>query len=237
MHEMQIEYSHGGVLFQGQLLYDPESGHPGPRPLVVIYHQWMGQGDYEINRARMLAGEGFIAFAADMYGKGVRASDVQQASDLSSALRADRPLLRERAQAAIDALKSHAMVDRGRIFAIGYCFGGCVALELARSGYDLRGVASFHGLLDTPMPAPKGGVKAKVLALHGAVDPLAPQDQAMAFWNEMGAAGANWEFVAYGGTAHSFTQAAMGTDVSSGFAFNAQSDARSWARLMQFLRE
>ncbi|MCU0787738.1 MAG: dienelactone hydrolase family protein, partial [Verrucomicrobia bacterium] len=209
----------------------------GKRPAVVIVHQWKGLTDYEKKRARMLAELGYVAFAADIYGKGVRAADAQEAGKLAGRYKQDLPLLRARVQAAVDFIQKNPLVQSGQVAAIGYCFGGTAVLELARSGADLKGVVSFHGGLGTAMPAGKGEVKCKVLVLHGADDPYAPAAEVTALQEELRKAGADWQLILYGGAVHSFTDWNAGSDNSRGAAYNERADQRSWAAMQQFLDE
>ncbi len=229
-----LEYRQGDVVLEGYLAY--EKGKKG-RPGVLVVHEWMGLDEYAKMRARKLADLGYVAFAVDMYGKGVRAADTKEAAALSGKYKADRPLMRARIQAALDVLRRLPQVDPRRIAAIGYCFGGTTVLELARSGADVVGVVSFHGALDTPMPAQPGQVKARVLVLHGGDDPLVPREQVNAFEAEMRQAGVDWQLVAYGGAVHSFTNPAAGNDPSKGVAYDARADKRSWKAMKEFFDE
>ena len=149
-----VEYKHGDTVCEGFLAYDDAA--KGKVPGVVVVHEWTGLGDYAKMRASMLAKLGYAAFAIDMYGKGVRAKDHEEAAKLSGIYRNDRALMRSRAKAGLEVLRKNLRVDTKRIAAIGYCFGGTTVLEMARSGEDLRGVASFHGSMETPVPAAKG---------------------------------------------------------------------------------
>ena len=230
-----VDYQQGGDTLQGYLAYD--DSFKGKRPGVLVAHQWMGLGDYEKERARMLAQMGYVAFALDVYGKGVRPKSREEAGKLSGQYKANRPLLRNRARAAVIELRKQPNVDVNRLAIIGYCFGGGTALELARSGADVKGYVSFHGSLDTPTPADAKNIRGKVLVLHGADDPYSPMKDVIALMAEMKAAKVNYEVDLYGGTVHSFTEKEAGSDNSTGAAYNAQSDARSWARMKAFFAE
>ena len=146
-------------------------------------------------------------------------------------------MLRSRVTAALGVLRDQPSCDSERIAAIGYCFGGLTVLELARSGAAVAGVVSFHGGLDSPTPADAKQIRGKVLVLHGADDPHVPPADVAAFQAEMRAAGVNWQFTAYGGAVHSFTNPNAGNDNSKGVAYNAQADRRSWQAMTNFLRE
>ncbi len=229
-----VEYRHGEVVLEGYVAYPAykKGRHPG----VLVVHEWMGLNDYAKKRADQLAQLGYVALAVDMYGKGIRAADAKEAAALAGKYKGDRPLMRGRIQAALDLLKGLPKVDPKRIAAIGYCFGGTTVLELARSGADIAGVVSFHGGLDTPMPAEPGQVKAKVLVLHGGDDPLVPPEQVNGFEAEMRKAGVDWQLVAYGGTVHSFTNP-QANDPARGVAYDAKSDRRSWQAMRSFFDE
>lgn len=168
-----VEYRCGDALFEGYLAYDDSS--KSPRPGVLVVPDWMGISQETRRRCDMLAGLGYEAFAADVYGKGVRPTTPDEAAKLAGSLKSDRPLLRSRLSAAFDVLKKTPGVDMARLAVMGYCFGGMSALELARSGADLKGVVTFHGGLDTPHPEDARNIKAKVLVLHGADDPFVPR--------------------------------------------------------------
>ncbi|MBK8206447.1 MAG: dienelactone hydrolase family protein [Planctomycetes bacterium] len=209
----------------------------GRRPAVLVVHDWKGRGSFDEQRARELAALGYIGFSVDVYGKGVRPQTTEEARKATSTWYGDRAALRTRLQAAVTAAQEHELVDRLRIAAIGYCFGGSCVLELARSGAELTGVVSFHGGLGTSMPAKAGEIKARVLILHGANDPNVGADQVSAVWKEMTEAGADWQLVAYGNSVHSFTNPAAGNDNSKGAAYNENADKRSWEAMKDFLRE
>jgi len=230
-----IDYEHQGTTLSGTLVYDDKL--EGRRPGVLVVHDWMGHGPFSIEKAKELAALGYVAFAVDMYGKGIYCKDAKEAAGRAGQLKADRPLLRGRILAALDVLKNQPQVDAGKIGAMGFCFGGTTSLELARSGADISGVVSFHGGLETPLLAEPGKVKGKILALHGADDPFVPPTEVANFEKEMKAAKCNWELVAYGNAVHSFTNKAAGTDNSKGAAFNEQANARSTAAMKNFFRE
>jgi len=230
-----FEYRDGDVVCEGYIVYDETIKEK--RPGVLVVHEWTGLGEYEKRRAKEIAEMGYVALAADIYGKGVRAHTPEEASSLATKFRSDRAMLRSRARAALEALKSHPLVDPARVAAIGYCFGGGTVLELARSGAELAGVVSFHGNLDTPNPEDAKNIMCKVLVLHGADDPLVPQEHVLAFQEEMRRGGVDWQMVFYGGTVHSFTNPASGNDPSKGVAYNEQADRRSWEAMKVFFAE
>jgi dienelactone hydrolase len=235
MKKELLEYRHNAAVLEGYLVHDEQV--QVKRPGVIIVHDWYGLNDYARGRAEQLANLGYIAFAIDMYGKGVRAKNVEEAAKLAGIYRSDRRLMRTRAAAGLETLRRQPLVDGSRIAAIGYCFGGGTALELARSGAELSGVVSFHGNVDTPNPDDAKVIKAKVLALHGADDPLVTPEQVHAFQGEMRKAAVDWQMVVYGGAVHGFTNPGSGSDSSRGIAYNEKADRRSWAAMRLFFGE
>ena len=230
-----VEYIHGNAVLQGFMAHDPSI--KGKRPGVLVVHQWKGLGDYEKKRAEMLAQLGYNVLAVDIYGKGIRADNPKDASELAGKYKSDRTLLRGRANAGLDVLRQHKLTDPGRIAGIGYCFGGTAVLELARSGADISGVVSFHGALDTPNPNDAKSIRCKVLALHGADDPFVPPKDVAAFEEEMRQAGVDWQLTSYGRAVHSFTDWNAGNDNSKGAAYNEKADRRSWEAMKLFFAE
>ena len=209
-----------------------------PAPTVLIIHQWKGLTDYEKDRADQLAALCYNAFAVDMYGKGIRPQTNEDAGKEATIYKSNSPLARQRITAALDFIRKRIDVDPTKIAAMGYCFGGTMALELARSGADVDGVISFHGGLGTPAPASKPGeIKASVQVHHGEADTMVPPDEVAAFGKEMNAAQADWLFTSYSGAVHAFTQKNAGNDPSSGVAYNEKADHRSWESSIDFLKE
>src|SRR5207247_1844817 len=196
-------------------------------PGVLIVHQWKGLSDYEKRRAEQLAKLGYNVFAVDIYGKGIRPKDAKDAAAEAGKYKSNRALLRARVRAGLEVLQKHELTDPKRTAAIGYCFGGTTAIELARSGADLAGVVSFHGGLDSPDPDIGKNIKCKVLALHGADDPFVRAKDVAAFEEEMRSGGVDWQLVKYGGAVHSFTDSSAGNDNSNGAAYNEKADKRS----------
>ena len=228
-----VEYKQGDTVLEGYLAVDAAAK---PRAAVLIVHDWMGVGPYVKKRAEQLAALGYLAFAADIYGKGVRPKDAKEAGALAGQYRSgDRALLRARVNAALEALRKQPGVDPARVAAIGYCFGGSTVLELARSGADVKAVVTFHGGLAAGTGESK--LRTKVLALHGADDPYVPPPEVAAFEDEMRKAGVDWQLVKYSGAVHSFTQEAAGNDNSKGAAYNAAADRRSFQAMKDFFAE
>ena len=230
-----VEYKQGDTTLGGFVAFD-DAIH-GKRPGVLVVHQWMGLTDYEKHRAEMLAQLGYVAFCADIYGKGTRPQNAAEAGAQAGKYKSDRQLLRARVNAGLDALRQQPLLDAKRSAAIGYCFGGTTVIELARSGADLNGVVSFHGGLDSPTPADGKNIKCKVLALAGADDPFQKPEDLSAFENEMRDAKVDWQINFYGGAVHSFTQPMAGNDNSKGAAYNENADKRSWEEMKRFFAE
>jgi dienelactone hydrolase len=229
-----IEYKQGDATLEGVLVWDDATS--GPRPGVLVVHQWLGLTAYEKHRAEMLAKLGYVAFCADIYGKDSRPKDVSEAGPLAGKFKSDRPLLRARVNAALEQLKQSDLVDPKRLAAIGYCFGGTTVIELALSGADVRGVVSFHGGLDAPSPADAKNIKCKVLVLAGADDPFQKPDDLAAFEKEMRDAKVDWEITFYGGAVHAFTQPDPGFS-NPGARYNEKADQRSWQAMQDFFAE
>lgn len=230
-----VEYKQGDTVLEGYLAYD--DAIEGKRPGVLVVHAWMGLSEYEQSRARQLAALGYVAFAADIYGKGVRPQNPQEAGQQAGKFRADRALLRARAVAGLQVLAAQPNVEADKIAAIGYCFGGGTALELARSGAKVAGTVSFHGNLDTPNPDDAKNIIGKVLVLHGAEDPHVSDEQLLNFQQEMRDAKVNYQINAYGGAVHAFSDPGAGDDPGKGAAYNAQADKRSWQAMKDFFAE
>jgi dienelactone hydrolase len=230
-----IEYKEGDTALEGVLVYN--DAIVSKRPGILIAHQWKGLTAYERKRAEMLAELGYVAFAADIYGKGIRPADTKAASEMAGKYKADRDLLRRRVRAALDQIRKARQVDPQKIAAIGYCFGGTTVLELARSGADVSGVVSFHGALATPPSDDAKNIKARVLACHGADDPFVPPAEVAGFEEEMRKAKVDWQLVSYGNSVHSFTDWNAGNDNSKGSAYNEKADKRSWEAMKDFFAE
>jgi dienelactone hydrolase len=227
-----VAYDHNGTALQGHLAYDDSQS--GKRPAVLLVHAWRGLGSQVKDMAQRIVDMGYVAFCLDMYGSGILAKDNTQAKTLSRPFYADRKLMRARAKAGLMTLQKQAMVDPQRIAVIGFCFGGSVALEMARDGQSLAGAASFHGGLKTSMPASR--MACPVLVLHGAADPLVKPAEVAAFMDEMRKAKADWQLVHFSGAMHSFTDPKANSP-ERGVAYDAKTDRRSFAYLEVFLAE
>jgi dienelactone hydrolase len=236
MQVRDVDYRCGETSLRGYLALDENAA--GPRPGVAVFHEGLGLGEFAMERARRLAGLGYVAFAADMFGDRRQATNLQEVATLVGGLRAEPEKLRARGHAALETLAALPQVDAGRLAAIGFCFGGSVVLELAREGAELKAVVSFHGVLATKMPAQAGRVKASVLVCTGVDDPLAPPDQVANFENEMRTGGVkDWQVIAYGNTLHGFTNPAADGSMMRTALYNEQADRRSWASMKSLFDE
>tara|TARA_B110000014_G_scaffold264187_1_gene263929 strand:- start:32552 stop:33256 length:705 start_codon:yes stop_codon:yes gene_type:complete len=204
-------------------------------PLVLIAHTWAGKDSFVHDRANDLAKIGYTAFAVDMYGEGKVGSDTSENESLMTPLLSDRDNLKDTIIAALEVGKKIEGVDSSKVAAIGYCFGGLVVLDLARSGADINGIVSFHGLL-MPSSISKNGINSKILVLHGERDPMVPLEMVDNFQQEMTAANADWQIHSYGDTYHAFTNPEA-NDASLGAKFNRDANNRSWLSMQNFFNE
>jgi len=233
----EISYRVDDVAMRGYLAYD--SGVKGLRPGVIVVHEWWGHNDYVRHRARKLAQMGYTAFALDMYGGGKKADHPDDAQKFMMEVIGNMDAAVARFEAARKLLEAHPTTNPDKTAAIGYCFGGATVLHMARAGIELAGVASFHGNLSTRSPAESGAIKCPILVLHGAADPLIPQEQVDAFKKEMKDAGAEMEFIAYPDAVHAFTNPGateLGAKFALPLAYHPEADAKSWKRLSEFLK-
>ncbi len=235
MQMTDIEYKHGSDVLEGFLAFDETKGDR--RPGILLFPEWYGVAEHAKARAKMLAELGYVAFAADMYGKGIRPAQFDDCSREAGKYQRDRQLMRGRGRAGLDVLRSLSQVNPNKLAGIGYCVGGTLVLELARDGADLSGIVTFHAALNTPRPEDAKNIKGKVLVLHGADDALVPDAEVLAFEKEMRDAKVDWQLVSYGNTVHSFTNWDLDSDHSKPAAYNEKSDARSWAAMRAFFEE
>ena len=235
MHSETIDYQDGDTQLEAYVTWDDSIS--APRAGVLVAHDWTGRRDFATSKADEMAALGYVGFALDMYGKGVFGADgdVEGNSALMGALAGDRGMLRARMLAALDTFKALGVVDNTKIGAMGYCFGGMCALELARAGADVSGVISIHGIF-TPGDVPNAAITARILCLHGQDDPMVPPEQVLDFENEMSAAGADWQMHAYGGTMHAFTNPGA-NDPGFGAVFNPVADRRATQSIQNFWSE
>ena len=230
-----IEYEDGGQTLEGY--FACREALPFPLGAVLVCHAWGGRGDFECEKARDLAELGYAAFAVDLYGRGVLGDGPETNQRLMQPFIQDRGMLRRRLGRALDTVRGIDRVDESRVAAIGYCFGGLCVLDMARGGAAVKGVVSFHGLLGAPENIETSPVSAKVLALHGWSDPMAPPSSVEAFGKEMHAAGADWQLHAYGGVYHAFTNPKANDPDGLGVLYDADADRRSWQSMKNFLEE
>lgn len=229
-----MEYRDGEVLLEAFVAYDDTSLER--RPAVLINHAWAGRDNFVAEKAKKIAELGYVGFAVDMYGKGILGSNPEENAKLMQPFIDDRAMLQQRMKAALAAVKLLPWVDVDKCAAIGFCFGGLCVLDLARTGVDLKGVVSFHGLLGAPGNTGSNIIKAKVLVLHGHDDPMVPVEQVIAFEEEMTHAKADWQLHAYGHTMHAFTNP-MANDPQFGTVYQPNADRRSWQSMQNFLAE
>lgn len=227
-----VEYVSNGTVLRGELAL-PDA--QGKLPAVLVMHNALGLSDHLRNSARRLAKLGYIALATDMYGDGVCHADAMKAGASLGPLLAAPELLRARTVGWYEILAAMPNVDRNRIAAIGYCFGGQCVLELARSGADIKAAVSYHGLLTTQMPAQPGSIKGEVAIYTGAKDPYAPAEEVNGLRQEMIAAGAKYQITEFGEASHAFTDPNAAALGRPGMAYHALSDAISWAGTVALL--
>lgn len=234
IQDRTVEYHDGDVVLEGRLAWGDE--HSGARPGVLIAHAWGGRGDFEDDKARRLAELGYAALALDLYGKGVRGSNPEENAALMQPFLDDREMLQQRLLVSLETLRAQDEVDADKVAAIGFCFGGLCVLDIARTGADIAGVVSFHGLFAPPGNTEGNSIRARVLALHGWDDPMATPENALALATELTSAGADWQLHAYGNTMHAFTNPAA-NDMEMGTVYDAAADRRSWTAMRNFLDE
>ena len=236
MQTKPVEWSVGQERFSGYLVYDDEVDDDELRPGLVMFPNWMGVTDLALERAREVADDDYVVLVADVYGKGIRPKTDAEAGPVATAMRADRPKLRARVQKAVEVLKQQpgTLVDVTRIGAFGYCFGGSTVLELVRAGDALSGVVSLHGGLATDLPA-AGPVKSPVLVLNGGDDTYVSAAEITAFQDEMRKAGADWQFVSFGGAVHCFAE----SDAQNppGCVYHAPSARRAYRMMADFFED
>jgi dienelactone hydrolase len=230
-----IEYASQDVPLTGHLYWDDSI--EGKRPGVLVIHEWWGLNDYVKSRARMLAELGYVAFAADMYGNGQVTDQPSQAQEWMQEVTADEEEWLARTELGLAQLKASELVDPAKTAAIGYCFGGGTVLKMAYADADVLGVASFHGSLPAAPEEAKGKIGPKILVLHGQADSFVAPEVVTNFQNKLEAAGANWEMDIYGGARHGFTNPNAADRGIENIQYDAQADARSWARMQAFFAE
>jgi dienelactone hydrolase len=229
-----IDYRDGDQILEARLVWD--DSFAGPRPGVLVAHAWGGRSDYEDGKGDELARLGYAAFALDLYGKGVRGSNPEENAALMQPFLDNREMLQRRALLSLAALRRQPEVDSARVAAIGFCFGGLCVLDIARTGADLGGIVSFHGIYNAPGNTAGNRIRARVLVLHGWDDPLASPASVTALAAELSSMKADWQLHAYGNTMHAFTNPAA-NDPARGTVYDANADRRSWQAMRNFLGE
>ncbi|MCW8125803.1 dienelactone hydrolase family protein [Microbulbifer halophilus] len=238
MHSETIEYTVEGDSFTGYIAYDDSAS--GKRPGILLIHEWWGHNEFAREEADKLAAEGYTAFALDMFGTGKQADNPDDAAALMNTALETPGAIEARFRAALEILQKHETVDADKIAAQGYCFGGAVALNMARLGLDLKGVVSFHGNLASDIEAKPGGVKAELRVYTGGADDMIPADEVSAFVEEMQKAGAKFELTSYPGVKHGFTNpAATGRGEKFGIPLAYDEDATrdAWEGATAFYRK
>lgn len=234
MKEERIEQQNQGKTFEHYLVYDEKK--EGKRPGVLIFPPWRGRDQFSIEKAKQIAAFGYVGMAVDLYGKGILGKTDEECERLITPFLKDRAFLRERITVILEKFKNYPVVDQSRLGAIGFCFGGLVALDLARSGAALKGVVSFHGLLHPPEGLPKEGIKAKVLVLHGDDDPMVPSEEVLAFEEEMREGSVDWQVHIYGAVRHAFTNPEA-KEVKKGTVYNETATKRAMQSMHSFFME
>ncbi|MDG2421192.1 MAG: dienelactone hydrolase family protein [Gammaproteobacteria bacterium] len=234
MITQHLDYSDGSEMLEAYIAYEETDTQ---KPLVLVAHDWSGRRDFACKAAERIANMGYVGFALDMYGKGIFGTDgdTDLNSSLMNPLASDRNLLRKRVGAALVAGRNIPQVDATKVAAMGYCFGGMCVLELARSGADILGVISIHGIF-SPGEVVNEEIKAKVLCLHGHDDPMVPPEQVLAFESEMNQAGVDWQVHVYGNTMHAFTNPAA-NNPDFGAMYKKVAETRTYQTLANFLEE
>lgn len=234
LHQSNHLYYHDEQQLTGYLAY--KESPPQKKPAVLVVHDWSGRNMFACEKAEMLAHLGYIGFAVDMYGDARIGETIDEKMALMQAVLHDRMFLRARIQSALKAVLALENVDKDRVAVIGFCFGGLCALDLARSGADIRGAVSFHGLLNRPVEMTHQHIQSKILVLHGYNDPSVTPENVHVFCREMTDAGVDWQVHMYGQTVHGFTNP-MANDAESGIIYNPVAEKRAFQSMTRFLEE
>ena len=235
MQQETVRYKDGDVELKGYVFWD--DAFTGPRPGVLVIHEWWGLNDYAKLRAEMLAETGYVAFAADMYGDARITRHADEAKAWMQQITANIDAWQRRASLALEQLKAHPKVKSGKLAAIGYCFGGATVMQMAYSGLELDGVVSFHGSLPPATPEQAGKIKTRVLVAHGDADTFVPPERITAFKKALSDAGVDWELDIYGGARHGFTNPYADGYGMAGLAYDERADQRSWQRMLTFFED
>lgn len=234
LRQEKFTYQHNNIEFKGSYVYN--AAIAAKRPGVLIAHDWSGNNDFSLANAEKLAQLGYVGICIDMYGAGKTGTTKEEKMALMQPLMQDRNLLQARILAALQASRNISVVDTTQIAAVGFCFGGLCVLDLARSGADVKGGVSVHGLLTAPELKTQKTIAAKILVLHGYADPMVPPDAVVCFCNEMTNANADWQTIMYGHAKHAFANP-KANDAAMGTVYDAKTAARAWTAIEIFLKE
>lgn len=230
-----VRYKDGDTQLHGYFAWDDSI--KDKRPAVMIVHEWWGLNDYVRKRAQMLAELGYLAFAADMYGKGAVTEHPEQASAWMKQITGNIEAWQKRALLGLDIMRTHEVADGTRTAAIGYCFGGATVMQMTYAGGALDGVASFHGSLPVPTPQQASNIRARIFIAHGSADTFIPQERIVQFQKALDTAGADWLMITYGGARHGFTNPGADIYGIENVRYDEKADRRSWEELQRFLKE
>ncbi len=230
-----MRYKHGDVTLQGHIVYD--DSREGPRPGMLVFHEWWGLNDFVRDKARELAEQGYVALAVDMYGDGKNTAHPEEAQTWMQEVRSKQGMLEARAQVALEALRAREEVDSARIGAIGFCFGGTSSLALAYTGADLAGIASFHGGLIVPDEKQREQINTSILILHGAQDAMIKQETIVDLQQALDEAEVDWHMVTFGGAKHGFTNPAADEAGLPALGYDPVAAKRSWHHMLQFFEQ
>jgi dienelactone hydrolase len=230
-----VTYKVGDTTFKGHIAYD--DAVKGKRPGILVVHEWWGLDDYAKKRAEQLAGMGYVAFAADLYGNGKTTEHPKEAGEMAKAVRMNAKEWLDRANGSLKVLRDHPLVDGTKLASIGYCFGGSTSLALANSGSDIKAAVSFHGapLIASEDEAKK--IKTRILICHGAADAFIKEDTIQKMRSVYDRAGVDYQMIYYGGAVHSFTVPAADSKKVDGLKYDANADRRSWAAMRALFDE
>jgi dienelactone hydrolase len=231
----EVSYQDGDQQLKGYLAWD--DAQKGKRPGVMVVHEWWGLNDYAIKRARMLAEEGYVAFAADMYGTGKVTTHANDAKGWMMQITQNQDEWQKRAMLGLQQLKNSPLVDQTKLAGIGYCFGGATVMQMSYAGADLKGVVSFHGSLPPASPEQAAAIKSRVLIAHGDADSFIPVERITQFKKALSDANVDWEMNVYANTKHGFTNPGAGAFGMDALAYNENADKRSWAKMKAFFDE
>lgn len=234
LHTQEVAYTVDGITFRGYLAYDRSNTQP--KPCILIAPDWSGRSEAFCKKAEQLAQEGYVSFVIDMYGDAIVGHTTEEKQALLNPIMANRAQVAHRMLMAFQTISALPMVDKTRIAVMGYCFGGLCALDLARTGTDVKGVISFHGLLFPPEQPLCEDIRSKILVFHGYEDPMVPPSQVNEFAIEMTQKKADWQIHMYGHTKHAFTNPDAHDD-RLGLEYKEIAKERSWTNTELFLKE